>query len=329
MNKPNIFNCATQEVSLQAFLCWFLQWLDPNNMTVNIELHKLSCKLLEAFFNKHNVKPPLRIEKIDLSGGYRNISILLIINDSIDMPIQHKIYNIENPDQLSRCIELLKDDGYDGQNMLAIYIQTGARGNNKKLRVIGFLPFSLKDLLDVLSSGNDINNDILKDYIEHLGWIDRQMQGFMYDRLNEWHFLFAWQGFYSYLQDKLNDGAWDYVMFPHRNSFPGFWWHETKDEDCDRYLQLEKDMLCFKIKAYDKDKRKDLKKKWTEKFIKASEDSFIKVVKPKVQSDNAITVAAVDGDYRRADNEGKIDLTKTLDVLLEAQNIFDKAVKVF
>jgi hypothetical protein len=243
------------------------------------------------------------------------------------MPIQHKIYNIENPNQLSRCIQLLKDDGYDGQNMLPIYLQTGARAKINKLKESGFAPFSMKDLLNVLNSGKDINNDILKDYIEHLEWINGMMQSFMYSSLEDWHFLFAWQGFYNYLQDKLDDGAWDYFTFTRRNSFLGFWWHENKDEDCNRYLQLEKNMICFKIKVYDKNKRADLKLKWRDRFIKASKGSPVKVVKPSRQSDNAITVAVIDGDYRRTDKEGKIDLNNTLDVLLEAQRIFDKAVK--
>ena len=65
----------------------------------------------------------------------------------------------------------------------------------------------------------------------------------------------------------------------------------------------------------------------SDSFIKASEGSPVKVVKPVLQKDNAITVAVIDGDYRRADKDGKIDLNKTLDVIIEAQKIFDKAVK--
>jgi len=55
--------------------------------------------------------------------------------------------------------------------------------------------------------------------------------------------------------------------------------------------------------------------------------SPVKVIKPLLQNDNAITVAIVDGDYRRADKNGKIDLARTLDIIKVAQNIYDKAMK--
>jgi hypothetical protein len=224
-----------------------------------------------------------------------------------------------------RYLQLLKDDGYDRQNILPIYLQTGAQGNYKRLKETGFLPFSRKDLLNILNSGKDIKNDILNDYIAYLEEIESEMQSFMHLSLNKWH-LYSWQGFYNYLQTELGDGEWDAVSNP-SNSFLGFWWHWHKENDYEQYLQLEKTDLCFKIKVYDKKKRADLKLKWSDRFIKASIGSPVKVIKPVFQKDNAITVAVVNGDYRRADKDGKIDLAKTLEIIKIAQNIYDKAMK--
>ena len=140
--------------------------------------------------------------------------------------------------------------------------------------------------------------------------------------------MYSWQGFYNYLQTELHEGQWD-VVSNSRNlldCFLGFWWHWNNEKDCAQYLQLEKDELCFKINVDDKKKRADLKLKWRDRFIKASEGSPVKVIKPVLQKDNAITVAVVDGDYRRADKDGTIDLAETLVVIIEAQKIFDKAV---
>jgi len=325
MNKPNIFSSATREMSQEAFICWLLNWGFPEALTINEQLYKLSRNLMDGFFDKHNRKLPSPIEKIDLYGGYLNIDIVLIINGSIVIPIQNKIYNRERPDQLSRYIQCLKDDGYDGQNILPIYLQTGAQGNYKRLKESGFLPFTGKDLLNILNPGKNIKNEILNDYIEYLEEIESDMQSFIHLNLNKWH-LYSWQGFYNYLQTKLGDGEWDAVSNP-SNSFLGFWWHWNNDDDCEQYLQLEKTDLCFKIKVHDKKKRKDLKLKWSDRFIKASAGNSVKVIKPVLQNDSAITVAVVDGDYRRADKEGKIDLARTLDVLKEAQDIYDKVIK--
>jgi hypothetical protein len=325
MHKPNIFNLETRELSQEAFIGWLLTWGDPETLTINEELYKLSRKLLEGFFNKHNRKLPSNIKKYEISMGYRYIDILLKINGSIIIPIQDKIYNRDSPDQLSRYLQLLKDEGHDGRNILPIYLQTGAQGNYKRLQETGFLPFSRKDLLNILNQGADIKNDILNDYIAYLNEIESEMQSFLNLSLNKWH-LYSWQGFYNYLQTELGDGEWDAVSNP-SNSFLGFWWYWNNDNDCAQYLQLEKDELCFKIKVDDKKKRADLKLKWRDRFIRASEGSPVKVVKPVFQKDNAITVAIVDGDYCKANKDGKIDLAKTLDVIIEAQKIYDKAVK--
>ena len=129
--------------------------------------------------------------------------------------------------------------------------------------------------MDILNTGKDIKNDILHDYLGHLEALESATQSFMHLNLNQWH-LYAWEGFYNYLQTELGDGEWDAVSNP-SNSFLGFWWCWHSDKDCAQYLQLERVFgnpeLCFKIKVNNKKKRKDLKQKWEDKFIRASEGS--------------------------------------------------------
>lgn len=194
MNKPNIFNCATREMSQEAFIFWLLQWSDAKALTINAELHNLSLKLLEAFLNKHGRILPSRIEKIEISGGYCNIDIILVINGSIVIPVPDKIYNRESPDQLMHYIQVLKDEGYSEQNILPIYLQTGAQGNYEKLQRIGYSTFSRKELLEILSLGRDIKNEILHDYITHLEEIEKSTQSFIHLNLNQWH-LYSWEDF--------------------------------------------------------------------------------------------------------------------------------------
>lgn len=329
MNKPNIFNCVTREASLRAFLYWFMQWNDPGTMTINYELHDLSRKLLEAFFIKHNINPPSRIDKVNITGEYLHIDILLLINDSVVIPIQDKTYNRDSPDKLVRYLQELKDcdEEYRNKIMLPIYLQTGTHGNYRKLKEAGFLPFSRKELLSILNSGADIKNDILKDYIEHLEGIESLMQSFRNLRLDDWDFIWSWQGLYNYLQEELDDGEWDVINKPHKTCL-SFWWYENRDNDCEKYLQLDKEILCFKIKVFDKNRRADLKLKWIEKITRAAEGSPVRIIKPSLPDDNDITVAVVDGDYRRIDEDLKIDLDKTMKVIMEAQRVFDKALSV-
>ncbi|HQP14310.1 MAG TPA: hypothetical protein PLN58_06455 [Bacilli bacterium] len=322
MNKPNIFNYAYPELSQDAFICWLLNWGNPEYLAINEDLHDLSHKLIKAFFDKHSRKLPARIEKIETIMGYLHIDIILIINGCIIIPVQDKIYNRESPAQLAQYLQLLKEDGYDVQKMLPIYLQTGAQANHKRLKESGFLPFSGKELMDILNRGEHIKNDILKDFITHLRELENLTKSFLERSLNKWH-LYSWHGFYDYFQDKLGDGEWDAVSGP-INSFLAFWWHWHNEKDCALYLQLEKADLCYKI-IY-KEKQVELKREWRDRFFKAAEGSSLKLVDPICQKDNAITVAIVEGDYRRTSKNGKIDLKKTLDVIKEAQNIYDQAI---
>ena len=326
MNKPNIFNYAYPELSQDAFICWLLNWGNPEALFINEDLHNLSHKLIKAFFDKYDWKLPSRIEKIETIMGYLHIDIILTINGCIIIPVQDKIYNRESPDQLAHYLKSLIDDGYDGQNMLPIYLQTGAKGNYKRLKESGFLPFSGKELMNVLNQGAHIKNDILNDFISHLKELENLTQSFMERNLNKWH-LYSWHGFYDYLQDKLGNGEWDAVSGP-VNNFLGFWWHWHDDKDYTLYLQLEKADLCFKMEVCTKKKRAKLKHEWRNRFLEASKGSSIKLADPVCQNDYAITVAVVDDDYRKADKNGKIDLNKTMEVILETQKIFDKAVNV-
>jgi len=144
--------------------------------------------------------------------------------------------------------------------------------------------------------------------------------------LDEWNW-YSWQGFYNYLQANLGDGEWDYV--PNASGgFLGFWWHGNGDDKCDQYLQLEEGKLCFKIAVNDKSRRTDLKWIWHERFLNAAEGSPVSVVKPVLRNGNFMTVAVLDGDYRRTNKDGKIDLEKTLDILREVQRIYDKAESI-
>lgn len=324
MEKQNLFNYATSELSQDAFICWFLSWGMPEASSLNSNLHGLSHKFLQAFFDKHGRKFPDRIEKLEIKRQYQNIDILVIVNDSIAIPIEDKIHSREHSDQLSRYLQILKDEGYSEENILPIYLQTGEQGDYKKVKEAGFLPFLRADLLNILKAGADIENDILSDYVELLEYIEKQEQSFKYLPVEEWNW-YSWAGFYNYLQEKIGDGKWGYVANA-RGGFLGFWWYWNSDEECEQYLQLEENKLCFKIAVDDESRRTDLKWKWNERILNASKGSPVNIVKPMLRNGQCMTVAVFDGDYRQTDGEGKIDLDKTVLAIQEAQRILDKAV---
>lgn len=321
MKKQNLFNYATSELSQDAFICWLLSWGTPEASSLGSNLHSLSHKLLQAFFDKHGRKFPERIEKLEIRKQYQNIDILVIVNDSIAIPIEDKIHSREHSDQLSRYLQTLKDEGYSEQNILPVYLQTGEQGDYRKVKEAGFLPFLRGDLLNILKAG--AGNDILNDYVEFLDYIEKQVQSFKHVPLEEWHW-YSWQGFYNYLQERLGEGEWDCVASPN-GGFLGFYWYGHGDEECGQYLHLQENRLCFRIAVGDEARRMDLKRKWTKRILAAAKGGFLNVVKPVLRK-GQMTVAVLDGDYRQRDSEGKIDLEKTVLAIQEAQRILDKAV---
>lgn len=327
MKRPNIFNYATSELSQDALICWILSWSNPDAISLDKSLHELSRRLLQAFFAKHEKEFPT-IEEFKIERQYKNIDILAIINKKIAIPIEDKRNSREHSDQLTRYMQILLNDEYSIENCLPIYLQTGEQGDFKKIMDAGFKPFLRAELLNVLKSNANIKNNILSDYIEYLEEVEKQVQSFNYLKQAEWG-KDEWggypgQGFFTYLQNKVGAGEWNYVSNP-IGGFLGFWWHFAGDDECEQYLQLEENKLCFKIYVEDETKRAGLRSKWSERIINASKNSSLKLLKPILRNGHTMTVAVAERDYRQFDSDGKINLEKTLIEIRKAEEIIDEA----
>lgn len=62
-------------------------------------------------------------------------------------------------------------------------------------------------------------------------------------------------------------------------------------------MQLEEERLCFKIHVADKDRRKELRDKWSKALIERSHNYSFNVEKPRFGNGRYMTVAVV-RDYR-------------------------------
>ena len=79
-------------------------------------------------------------------------------------------------------------------------------------------------------------------------------------------------------------------------------------------MQLEEGRLCFKIHVADKDRRKELRDKWSKALIERSHNYSFNVEKPRFGNGRYMTVAVV-RDYRVEDGQGRIDILGTMEVL--------------
>lgn len=218
MNKPNLFHYATSELSQDAFICWVLSWAAPECKSTDDMLHSMSVNLLRAFFEKCNKAFPNGIEKIEIKKQYQGIDVLVIINDTIALPIEDKIHIREHSDQLIRYLKSLKDEGFSDETIVPIYLQTGEQGDYSEVKNAGFYPFLRSELLSKIRVGVNHNNEILSDFIDHLDRIENKVTSFRLLKLDDWEW-YSWQGFYNYLQNELGEGQWGYVSNPRGGFF--------------------------------------------------------------------------------------------------------------
>ena len=245
MSQPNLFNWATSELSQDAFICWLLEWAKPEYQSKNKELHELSVKLINLLTNS-----AIEIRTLEVRRQYKNIDILVIINNVIGLLIEDKIHSKEHGEQLVKYAELLGNEIED-KNLYLIYFKTGDQSNYQNIKNKGYTVFGRTDFLSLLNTGykTGIRNEIFIDFYEHLRQIEQAVQSYKSLPLDKWNWD-SWKGFYLELQNLLGVGEWDYV--PQKNGgFLGFWWHwkdkELNGTGYDYYLQLEHQKFCFKL----------------------------------------------------------------------------------
>lgn len=324
--RPNLFKHATSELSQDAFLCWLSEWANPYYQEVDAKAYEAGTAFLQKIYSVHHKTFPSSIQNIRITKQFEGLDILIEINNKQAILIEDKTYTKEHSNQLKRYYEAVVKKGYSEENILPIYYKTGNQGDYSAVREAGYIPFMRKHMLEVLQSSMQAGNQntILVDYYTHLQEIEKMYNQYKTLPLEEWKGR-MWEGFYEDLKE--NDVAGKYGYIAKKTSgFFGFWCEKQGDEECQQYWQLEQERLCFKIKVTDKSKRRKLRSCWSKKFIEQSKNTMIPLEKPRFGNGESMTVAVLE-DYRVKDQEGRIDLSKTVEVLRTAEILLQDVLK--
>ena len=103
----------------------------------------------------------------------------------------------------------------------------------------------------------------------------------------------------------------------------GFWWHWRGD----KYLQLERAKLCFKINVPDDAQQTVKWLEWNHALMRFNGTAGIKVVKSRRKQGDCMTVAVLAADYRQPNDQGQLDFEKTVQILRDAGAFMDAAVR--
>lgn len=323
--KPNLFSYATSELSQDAFICWLLAWAGEADKGKESALHQVSIEFLSALFKKSGRLIPSVIDSIKVERQVDGIDILCTVNGDIAVLIEDKVGTREHSGQLDRYLKSLSGKGWSDTAIIPIYLQTGDQSSYNKVRGSAYHAFLRRDFIQVLESDAGIKaraiSDILADYYEYLFGIERAVESYLEKPVEAWGRR-AWQGFYQFLQLELGTGEWKYVANP-SGGFLCFHWYHRDDASCQQYLQLEEKTLCLKIAVNDPKERRALRSQWHKRVTAACLNTSIKVERPsRFGSGRTMTVGIV-RDYRVVDENGLIDIPKTVSVLLAAQALLD------
>lgn len=328
---PNLFNFATSELSQDAVLCWLLSWADNKYKENNPNLHDIAKLLLYSIYHKAKIKTPAEFSKIEIRKQDGGIDILCIINDHSAILIEDKVGTKQHSNQLARYKEhILNNLGFSIDNVILVYLQTGDQSNYKEIEQHGYQTLLRQDLLNVFESDTGRHarskSDILRDFSDHIRRIENGVQSYASFPIDKWTWD-SWKGFYIEIQRRLQDGDWDYIANP-AGGFFGFWWHFKKANECEVYLQIEQDKLCFKIWTVDAEKRKYLRQHWHEIIINECQKHNVKAQKPsRFGYGQYMTVAILEQEYRITNDDGIINMGATLEMLKSAQSVIDNCLQ--
>ena len=294
MERNNIFDFATSELSQDAFICWLCNWVNFDDNILSEDEKKL--KLLATEFIEKMLGEKLEDRKVSIKRQYQKIDVLLeiqnktefITNENEKNPvvdiyviIEDKVGTGLHSNQIERYTKLIsekneKDNGSRAK-IKVVYYKIYDEDNMERLKENGVnVILGRENILELLKEYKDkINNSIFENYHNYLSNIETDVNSYEKKNLEDWNSN-CYIGFFKELKNEKNllehaigrqkDCSWGYVNNS-SGGFMGMWWFplseekinkltETSDEDI--YLQIEqynqKNIIAIKYSVPKKNK---------------------------------------------------------------------------
>ena len=258
MERNNIFNFATSELSQDAFICWLCNWVNFDDNNLSEDEKKL--KALATDFIEKMSGEKLGDRKVNIKRQYQKIDVLLEIqnktefitkenekNPVIDIYviIEDKVGTDLHSNQIERYRELIsekneKDNGSRAK-IKVVYYKIYDEDNMERLKEDGIdIIFERKDILELLKKYKEnIFNSLFNDYYSYLNDIEEKIKLYKKINLEDWNSN-CYIGFFKKLKEegsylkhadgRKKDCSWKYV--PNKSGgFMGIWWFPLKMEE--------------------------------------------------------------------------------------------------
>ena len=267
MEKPNIFEIETKELSQDAFITWLLMWADDSYKTTDEDLHQCGKEFISALIKKQYPNFSESINKVKVKRQEKKIDVWVEVNDKYLIIIEDKTNSREHSEQLEKYKKISEKwcQENNKEKPICIYLKTGneCEANLKKIRDKEYSTFSRENFINLLNKFKQIKNNIFVDFRKRMLQIDNLTNGYKTEKISEWK-GYEWQGFYMAIEDKVKHKEWGYRNTVARG-FWSFWLTWEKVGGISIYSQIEQGKLCFKIsKKIESEKSINDHKTWDE-----------------------------------------------------------------
>lgn len=261
MERNNIFNFATSELSQDAFICWLCNWVnfDDNDLSEN----EKKLKVLATDFIEKMSGEKLGDRKVNIKRQYQKIDVLLEIQNKTEfitkedkkdkkIPVVDMYVIIEdkvgtglhsNQQKTYRDIisEKNEKDNESRAKIKVVYYKIYDEDNMERLKEDGIdIIFERKDMLALLEKyKNSFNNILVEDYYNYLNNIEKDVNSYIDKKLEDWNSN-CYIGFFKELKNEKNllehaigrqkDCSWGYVNNS-SGGFMGMWWFPLKMDE--------------------------------------------------------------------------------------------------
>src|SRR4051794_9918763 len=110
MDRPNLFDFATSELSQDAFICWLLSWAHRDQRANGEALHQTGTALLGRLLGLHGIAAPDEYRSLRVEHQYQGLDILVLVNDDAALLIEDKTHTSEHSSQLRRYLDAVQWD---------------------------------------------------------------------------------------------------------------------------------------------------------------------------------------------------------------------------
>ena len=254
MERNNIFNFATSELSQDAFICWLCNWVNFDDNDLSEDEKKL--KELAIDFIEKMLGEKLGDRKVNIKRQYQKIDVLLEIQNKTEfiekIPVVDMYVIIEdkvgtglhsNQKKTYRDIISEKNEKYNRSRakIKVVYYKICDEDNMERLKEEGIdIIFERKDMLALLEKyKNSFNNILVEDYYNYLNNIEKDVNSYIDKKLEDWNSN-CYIGFFKELKNKKKllehaigrqkDCSWGYVNNS-SGGFMGMWWFPLKMDE--------------------------------------------------------------------------------------------------